>query len=53
MVQVLKVALERVDQLLLDVKHAAAHLAYGMVVIATGELVMRGSFAQVRGINRT
>jgi hypothetical protein len=48
----LEVAFERVHELLLDVKDASANLAHSMVVIATGELVVSGPLAKVRGVNR-
>jgi hypothetical protein len=50
--RVFEVALERADELLLDVKHPAANLANGVVVVAAGELVVSGTIAQVSGINR-
>src|SRR5476651_1789556 len=51
-VRLFEVALERVDELLLDVQHTTANLAHGVVVIAAGELVVSRPLAQVRGVNR-
>src|SRR5450759_1915819 len=51
-VRLFEVLLERVDELLLDVQHASANLAHGVVVIAAGELVVSRTLAQVRRINR-
>jgi hypothetical protein len=51
-VQVLKVRLERVHELFLDVQHASAHLADSVVVVSAGELVMRRTIAKVGGVYR-
>jgi hypothetical protein len=50
-VQVLEVAFERVDELLLDVEHAAANLAHSMVVIPGRELVVGRALTKVGRIN--
>ena len=47
-----EVVLEGVHKLFLDVQHASANLADRMVVVAGGELIVSGSFAEMRGINR-
>jgi hypothetical protein len=48
----LEVAFEQVHKLLLDMQDASANLAHGVVVVAAGELIVSGSLAKVRGINR-
>jgi hypothetical protein len=52
-VRLFEVLFERVNELFLDVQNAAANLAHGVVVIPAGELVMSGSLAKVRGVNRS
>jgi len=42
-VLLLEVTFDRRDEVLLDMQHAAAHLAHGMVVLAAGQLVVRGA----------
>src|ERR1700681_4882403 len=48
-----EVAHERVDQLFLDMQNTAANLADGVVVVATGQLVMSGALAEVGCVNRS
>ena len=53
MMLLLEVALEVCDEVLLDVQHTAAELAHRVVVVGSGELVMRRALAEVGGVKRS
>ena len=50
-VQLLEVVLEVVDQLVLDVEHALADLAKGVLVLLPGKLVVDGAAAEPDGVD--
>src|SRR6202158_2605097 len=50
MVSFLQMSLELAHELFLDVQHSPANLADRVVVIATGQLVVRRALIEVRGV---